>query len=557
MELLFKDVFNLYSTDIYLPYNNINSVDKSEWCHDVNLKDFDSYIKNYGNPCSKLNHIRFTVVLERNEEKICLKIFYLEKNRRLSKKFFKKTTRIQFITYRIKDSAVFYGSVDNYHRKRGSSKYLRRFVFGQKDIVMDMVRELRYIHGRKEVVDEINLIKDVESPVKKFIEIISEGKGSDSETLYKFILEKQGVKYPNNVMSFVDSQSPTVNKKNRETFGGKYIDAFMSLRGYKGKKIKRVLHSVNSFNSQAFNNLIDFFGLSYVLDTSTDEELRDIFQYKDLNNFLVRKPFKSNFNRIEKLNIFKICLLGVKGSLDSISIMDHLNFHSRINKFEKCKWLSKDVNGFMSEHILWSDKVSSYDNGDFNRVYSKNFIIGVENIIKGDKTKFLPVVLKNSEEYNEESIIQSNCVRTYVKRPESLIISLRDVGNSDERVTIEYRIKFDGKILELNRVQSLGRFNSRLDDYWNYPIKLLDDRIYNMVKDGLFTDLGVEVNFNNVKIKSGYKVNEVTISKVLPMNNDVSITNYKIEWEYDEKINAIGYKSNEFNIYVNDIDMAF
>ena len=76
-------------------------------------------------------------------------------------------------------------------------------------------------------------------------------------------------------MSFVDSQSPTVNKKNRETFGGKYIDAFMSLRGYKGKKIKRVLHSVNSFNSQAFNNLIDFFGLSYVLDTSTDEELRE------------------------------------------------------------------------------------------------------------------------------------------------------------------------------------------------------------------------------------------------------------------------------------------
>ena len=167
------------------------------------------------------------------------------------------------------------------------------------------------------------------------------------------------------------------------------------------------------------------------------------------------------------------------------------------------------------------------------------------------------MVLKNSEEYNEESIIQSNCVRTYVKRPESLIISLRDVGNSNERVTIEYRIKFDGKILELNRVQSLGRFNSRLDDYWNYPIKLLDDRIYNMVKDGLFTDLGVEVNFNNVKIKSGYKVNEVTISKVLPMNNDVSITNYKIEWEYDEKINAIGYKSNEFNIYVNDIDMGF
>ena len=78
-----------------------------------------------------------------------------------------------------------------------------------------------------------------------------------------------------------------------------------------------------------------------------------------------------------------------------------------------------------------------------------------------------------------------------------------------------------------------------------------------MVNDGLFNDLGVEVNFNGIKIKCGYKVNEVTISKVSPINNGVSVTNYKIEWEYDEKINAIGYNSNEFNNYVNDIDIEF
>jgi len=557
MELLFKDVLNLYSTDIYVPCNKINSVTKSEWCYDVTLKDSYSYMKNYDNPHSRVNHVRYTVVLERNDEKISLKIFYLEKNRRLYKKFFKKTTQVKFITYRIKDSSVFYGSVDNYHRKRGSSKYLRRFVFGQKDIIMDMVRELRFIHTIKDVVDELNLIKDIEDPVKEFIKIISEDKGGDSETLYKFILEKQGVKYPNNIMSFVDSQHPTVNKKNRGIFGEKYIDTFMGLRGYKGKKIRRVLHTVNSFNSQAFEQLIEFFGLSYVLDNSTDEELRGVFQYEDLNNLYIIKPKKSNFSRIEKLNIFKICLLGVKGLLGGTSIMDHLNFHNKLNKFEKCRWSSNDVNGFMSEHMLWSDKVSSYSNGDFNRVYSEEFIIGVENLITGNKTKFIPVVLKNSKEYGEESLIQSNCVRTYVKRPESLIVSLRDVGNSNERATIEYRIKFNGRNLELGRVQTLGRFNNRLDNYWDYPINVLDNRIHNMVNDGLFNDLGVEVNFNGIKIKCGYKVNEVTISKVSPINNGVSVTNYKIEWEYDEKINAIGYNSNEFNNYVNDIDIEF
>ena len=87
--------------------------------------DIESYLKNYGNKNSTVHHQRHTIVVERDENKICLKIFYYEKRRRVGKIFFAKRTSIDFITYRVKDGALFYGSVGNYHSKRGSTKRLR------------------------------------------------------------------------------------------------------------------------------------------------------------------------------------------------------------------------------------------------------------------------------------------------------------------------------------------------------------------------------------------------------------------------------------------------
>ena len=94
---------------------------------------------------------------------------------------------------------------------------------------------------------------------------------------------------------------------------------------------------------------------------------------------------------------------------------------------------------------------------------------------------FTPVVLQSSEEYVNESVHQSNCVRTYQNRPSSLIISLRK--ENGDRASIEFKPtlgKFginENQPVHFKRVQTLGRFNNILDETWDDAIFDLDVRL--------------------------------------------------------------------------------
>ena len=105
-----------------------------------------------------------------------------------------------------------------------------------------------------------------------------------------------------------------------------------------------------------------------------------------------------------------------------------------------------------------------------------------EPLIYGDN-KLYPIVLKESDDYNDESKTQQNCVKTYIGRPSSIIVSLRKNSiTSDERATVEYQIFKKDEQLTFNRPQSLGRFNTRLDETWTPALHLLDERRTKWVK---------------------------------------------------------------------------
>ena len=532
MESSFKSIFNKYRTDIFCETQDDKLCDaktiiKSE-------SDIESYLKNYGNKNSTVHHQRHTIVVERDDNKICLKIFYYEKRRRVGKTFFAKRTSIDFITYRVKDGALFYGSVGNYHSKRGSTKRLRRFVFGQEDILMRkkiIIRDINSLICTEEnKFEQITECDSKADPIIQFINLVTNGECQDYEGFYKFILKKQSVKFPNNIMSFIDSGYPIVDKKTRDKFDGKYIDTFMFNRGYKGKKVKRVLHEVKNFNPQVFDSISKLLGCDYILKTLTDEELVEVFQNGGNEFFfLPENSLIINCSKNEKKNILKIILLSIKGFININTVNDHLRFYKTINKFEKCVWRSSNLKEFTDEHLSWSNTFSSYEDGYFNRVYSEKFVKMVETPIG----TYDPIILKSSDEYNEESHVQSNCVRTYIKNANSLIVSLRDSSNYKSRATIEYKIIFNGERLELKRSQTLGRFNRYLDKTWDNEIGVLDNRIYGIVKNGLFVDLGIEVNLNDINIKSNYKVNN-------PTDNFTPI----IEWDND-KVDVIGRQGSD------------
>jgi len=183
---------------------------------------------------------------------------------------------------------------------------------------------------------------------------------------------------------------------------------------------------------------------------------------------------------------------------------DHFRMINQLRQFETVKWDSKDYDSFTNEHMVLSDKISFYTKGTFERIYGEEFTNRVQEPLNIDGVTYYPMILKTSDEYNMESFIQSNCVKGYVDRAPSLIISFRE-GSQDSKVraTIEFTISEENKILKLKRVQTLGRFNRRLEDEWKKPLMMLDLKIIKLMSAKLFELPGVILKIGYKEFKSG------------------------------------------------------
>jgi hypothetical protein len=106
--------------------------------------------------------------------------------------------------------------------------------------------------------------------------------------------------------------------------------------------------------------------------------------------------------------------------------------------------------------------------------------------------------------YNIESVQQSNCVKTYIDKCSSIIISVRKGGvDSNERATIEYLLSKDLNKIKIERNQSLGRFNHKLDVEWNDVLFKLDEIMLLYLQDKRFDTVKInKKSKNGVELKS-------------------------------------------------------
>lgn len=109
-----------------------------------------------------------------------------------------------------------------------------------------------------------------------------------------------------------------------------------------------------------------------------------------------------------------------RGGVDFSTFMDHVVFKTKILKYQDIKWKSNTLEKFNNAHVTWSD-ITVMD-GIFTRRYDSKFIYTVSELIFDNGVTFTPVVLTNTSEYNDESSVQSNCVRTYIDKPECFIV---------------------------------------------------------------------------------------------------------------------------------------
>jgi hypothetical protein len=452
---------------------------------EVYSKNEEVFVENYGNPLCQIKKDYIMAVVEKDGDKVSLKMFTGTKMRTKGVSYFRVKKNVDYITVNNKTGDVYTGYLHNFQKKRKAGKKIRRNFFMDEPLAL-MKNKLRNNFNLFETPIEQPITSVINDIINKFIDSIDQCRYSNlsnDDRLFKFYLDKRGVKYPNNFGAYKQQLiGPTIRKKLKKN-GGKLVDAFMEEKQLSGSVLKKSLHECSRINLDVYLYAKKVFGIDrlnqdkgtivkllesimHVNSPQYDEQLMGFFSPVELDRYY--GAFKEVF---------------IYGNIDTYTLSDHVRMYCQLREYGvDVKWTvdGRDKDEFHREHLDWTDKLSHYRNGDYNRIYPKV----LHEILSKKIGECTPVLLTTSKEYNEESATQSNCVKGYVSRPESIIISLRnDNGN---RATIEYRIKLVNGETSISRVQSLGKHNKSLEDIWNNVLLSLDQRMLSYVKDKNF-----------------------------------------------------------------------
>lgn len=435
--------------------------------------DKEKYLSSYSDLTKNIVEKRVTLVIEEYGDKISIKLFYINKTRGVGKRYFRTRRQLDYITYNFKTKNIYRGTKRNSNKKLISNN-IRVNDFRNNSLpiltLKDIVLQINEICTWNEHVDFWCLYGEIENKLKRLIieranVIVDENTTLIEEFYYSVFLKHNNIKIPNQYLKFIDVKIPKkILKQN-----GNLVNSYMSLNDIKSSKIKKILNESIKFDFFYIKLLYDLLGVDY-FNRLNDKVLMD-------NLTLGMWDKHTNFSNEEKKHIVIALNCGVLLH----TIMDHYKFKRELFKYGlNIKEKFTDKKSFQNEHYEWSNLVTSYKNGTINRTYGNSIIDMIETEIYSHVgVNYYPVVLTNSDDYNEESAVQQNCVRTYIDKPNSIIISIR-VGSKSgkDRATIEYRFRRNSTV----RLQSLGRFNQNLNNIWDSIIEVLDRRVDELYK---------------------------------------------------------------------------
>lgn len=457
--------------------------------------DEQSYLENYGNPMCMVTKTHSTVLVERTEDKVSLKFFHGFRTRKPGCVWFKVSLNVEYITVNVKTGDVYVGYIRDYQKKRKCRKKIRRNFFSNQPL-STMSSDIKNV-----INDYSDSSKVSQVSLQAISSFMFEIDGRDdfnnldfNQRLFKFYLDKRQIKYPNNFEVFashlVGPQIRKILKKN----GNKLVDAFMEFQKLSGKKLKKSLHTCKGLNLPLYQYARELFGDDWL---NQDEDVI-INLLNSTNGILsnILPEFKSVITTEELRRVYTIFKrVYIDGVIDAWTFQDHIRMYTELKLYGETdlRWVSENnKEDFRQEHLDWTDKIQFYKEGFYGREYPKYFTEMIQNNIG----EYIPVLLTNSTEYNEESSTQSNCVKTYIGRPSSFIISLRN-GVYGDRATIEYNLtKVEDKV-EVKRIQSLGRFNEKLNEEWNDVLFKLDLIVLSSVKDERFETVKISKECKN------------------------------------------------------------
>lgn len=468
----------------------------------TSMNNEEVYVENYGNPLCTVEQDTITVVIEEEGDKIALKSFYNYRRRTRGTKFFKVIKNVDYITVNRKTGDVYIGYLHGYQNKRKFSKRVRRNYFADR-MLMNFKNKLRNNLNNFRVNDlEMVLNIILQTFMGKIEDNVYDNLDLD-ERLFIFYLKKRGIKFPNNFNVYRDHLiGPTIRKKLKKN-GGKLVDAFMEVYNLKGKILKTALHECSRINMDVYGYAVEVFGQDRL---NQDEGV--IVKLLSASNYVNNPQYKDRIKELmtpsELDRYYKIFkkVYASEQSYDLYTLSDHVRMYVQLKNYgENVKWMAdgSDRSFYQNEHLDWTDTIQHYRTGTFTRIYPKILDEMLSNEIDG----YVPVLLNTSEQYNEESSFQSNCVKGYISKVGSIIISLRKDG---QRATIEYKIGLINEQVHIGRIQTLGKHNKALTDDWNDVLLKLDKIILSYGKHKEFRLPGIiKETKNGMKVHSGSK----------------------------------------------------
>ena len=323
---------------------------------------------------------------------------------------------------------------------------------------------------------------------------------SHNDKLFKFYLDKRGVKYPNNFPTYASELVGPEIRKILKKNGNKLVEAFMSLNKLSGKKVKTALHNCSKINLELYQNARELFGDDWL--NQDGEVILDLLNMTT-NSFRIPTGFKDLLTEEELKKVYKMFKHAfIFQNLDGYTFYDHMRMYTELRLFgdNDLKWYSENILKFREEHLDWSEKLQHYKKGTYTRHYPQYMY---DEISKPLYVDFHPILLDTSSNYNEESSCQSNCVKGYIGKASSLIISVRAGKDLEERATIEYRLTMKDGLVHADRVQSLGKFNQKLEEHWTIVLLKLDKQVLSCIRDKRFETVKLTKECNNgIKLTS-------------------------------------------------------
>ena len=466
----------------------------------------EDFVKNYGNQLTTIRKDYMMIVVESSEDKVSLKIFSGIKVRARGNRFFRVRKNLVYLSVNKKTGDVYNGNLTNFNLKKNKRSTISRnnFTFNAAHRLVQEVK-VRSANGDSYMVDK--LIQAIQIFAKE-LSFKTEGDVSSSlsDQLLEFYLKKKNIKYPDNFKLFWKDYAYKLKLSDIRKNGNKIVDAFMSKNELKGAAIKKALHQTEHLNLPILNLALFMFPNDwihqddYIINKCLNFNTQGSYYNSDLGGNIDELKM-SNSEKRRMYEIFRNEVMNNK--LPLYTFFDHIRFYRELKYVgeEGVKWTAKNKDEFTNEHLVFSEKLDFYKKGHYFRDYPQYMydVLEIPFEVKGEY--YYPVLLDNSTNYNQESTIQSNCVKNYVGTAGAVIVSLRKGDReSGVRATIELRLsKSDKENITFTIPQALGKFNSRLEEEWEEPLEFIRKSFFKCIKDKRFETVKLKKVFKNGK----------------------------------------------------------